>query len=249
MPADGSCWHTIFGAPRRSKAGCRNFPTHLPQRRAQFIRREFLKTCLRNRQRDRQRRRRVDICRRDWSARASLGQVLQWRFQRVVVGLPTRGEFLEVWDVSDQLGSVSLQLGRRNSINEDVGDDETPRQVLVEVIQHGCGFIAIMPAGEAGRFSFDFRVVRGSGEIGCAYIEGIHSRYVSFSADENTRSGSYFATYNFNPQTCPAFTNNRPCTKTWLQHGTTRNVFKKSTSRANNRLSTSRQARFPVNFT
>ncbi len=56
--------------------------------------------------------------------------------------------------------------------NEDV-DDDTPAQVHVEINNSGRSLMAILAAGVAGRWSFDFRFDGQELEVVRAYEEGM----------------------------------------------------------------------------
>jgi len=69
--------------------------------------------------------------------------------------------------------TVEFTINPRERLNAESVDDETPSHVLVEVTATAQTLMAILAAGPAGRYSFDFRISTHGIEIVKAYVEGM----------------------------------------------------------------------------
>ncbi len=67
----------------------------------------------------------------------------------------------------------SFSINPTEHLPAELVDDETPRNVHVEISSNGRYLMAILAAGEAGRWSFDFRVEGATVKIVRGYEEGM----------------------------------------------------------------------------
>ena len=73
---------------------------------------------------------------------------------------------------TDGSRTVEFTIDPTERLDAGVADDETPRHVLVEISDNGRSMMAIVAAGAAGRWSFDFSVTVSGIEIERAFEEG-----------------------------------------------------------------------------
>ncbi|KPN31103.1 hypothetical protein SY89_01845 [Halolamina pelagica] len=71
--------------------------------------------------------------------------------------------------------TVEFTINPRERPDADSVDDDTPSHVLVEVTATAQTQMAILAAGPAGRYSFDFRISTQGIEIVRAYEEGMRA--------------------------------------------------------------------------
>jgi len=73
----------------------------------------------------------------------------------------------------DDSRTVEFTIDPTDRLNDDAIDDETPTDILVQVSSNGRSQMAIVAAGTAGRWSFDFRIDSSGIEVDRAFEEGI----------------------------------------------------------------------------
>jgi hypothetical protein len=76
---------------------------------------------------------------------------------------------------TDRSRAEEFAIDPTEHLNAEDVDDETPRHVLVEVSNNGRSMMAIVAAGTAGRWSFDFGVDHSGIEIERAFEEGMRT--------------------------------------------------------------------------
>jgi len=69
--------------------------------------------------------------------------------------------------------TAELVIDPTERLDPECIDDETPTHVLVQVSSNGRSQMAIVAAGTAGRWSFDFRIDSSGIEVERAFEEGI----------------------------------------------------------------------------